>query len=153
MPASRKTREALAKLMAKGLSVEEIVRLDSAWEEDDDDEEEDDWGETEEMIQLKAAWASVGEVAYVTEGSHFQLEGLEVQFVLMVSRKVVKVQEPMGKGAALGEEVEAGAAGEALTNGVVSYGGIRQQLQLMTRDSPVARLFMEANSKPDNERN
>ena len=118
VPASRRAREALAKLMEKGLSVEEIVRLDSVWEEDDD--VEDDWGEMEEMIQLKAAWAFVGEEAYVTEGSHFQLEGLEVQFVLMVSRKVVKVQEPMGKGSALGEEVDEGAAGEGLPNGVIS---------------------------------
>ena len=134
MPASRKTREALAKLIAKGLSVEEIVRLDSIWEEEDDDDVEDDGGETEEMIQLKAAWAFVGEVAYVTEGSHFQLKGLEVQFVLIVSRKVVKVQEPMGKGSALGEEVEEGAAGEALRNGVVSSVGIRQQFHLRTCD-------------------
>ena len=133
MPASTRARDALGKLMAKGLSVEEIVRLDSLWEEDDDDVE-DDWGETEEMIQLKAAWASVGELAYVTEGSHFQLKGLEVQFVVMVSRKVVKVQEPMGKGSAPGEEVEEGAAGEALPNGTVSYVGNRRRLHLMTGD-------------------
>ena len=151
MPASRRAREALAKLMAKGLSVEEIVRLDSLWEEDDD--VEDDWGEMEEMIQLKAAWAFVGEVAYVTEGSHFQLEGLEVQFVLMVSRKVVKVQEPIGKGSALGEEVEEGAAGEALPSGVVSWIGIRRQRHLVTGDSPVVFVFMEADSKPDDEGN
>ena len=44
-----------------------------------------------EMIQLKVAWESVGEVAYVTEGSHFQLSALEVQLVEVVSRKVVKV--------------------------------------------------------------
>ena len=56
----------------------------------------------------------------MTLGSHFQLEGLEVQFVVTVSRKVVKVQEPMGKGWALDEEVEEGAAGEAVLNGVVS---------------------------------
>lgn len=66
--------------MEKGLSVEEMVRLDS--------EEE---GEAAEMIQLKVASALVGDVAYVTEGSHFQLKGFEVQFVEVVSRKVVNV--------------------------------------------------------------
>ena len=137
--------------MAKGLSVEEIVRFVSFWEEDDDGE--DDWGETEEMIQLKAAWAFVGEEAYVTEGSHFQLAGLEVQFVLMLSRKVVKVQEPMGKGSALGEEVEEGAAGEALPNEVVSEVKIRRQRHSVTGDGPVVFVFMEADSKPDDESN
>lgn len=51
----------------------------------------------------------------MTEGSHFQLAGLEVQFVETMSRKVVKVQEPMGKGSlALGEELEEGAEGAVL---------------------------------------
>ena len=51
----------------------------------------------------------------MTEGSHFQLDGLEVQFAETVSRKVVKVQEPMGKGPlALGEELEEGTEGAAL---------------------------------------
>ena len=65
--------------MAKGLSVEEMVRLDVGSEP------------APEMIQLKVAWESVGELAYVTEGSHFQLLGLDVQLVEVVSRKVVKV--------------------------------------------------------------
>ena len=39
-----------------------------------------------------------GEVAYVVAGSHFQDLGLEVQFVEVVSRKVMKVKEPAGKG-------------------------------------------------------
>lgn len=57
----------------------------------------------------------------MTLGSHFQLNGLEVQFVVTVSRKVVKVQEPIGNGWALGEELEEGAVGEALLYGVVSH--------------------------------
>ena len=96
--------------MANGLSVEEMVRLD----------EESDLLSTAEMIQLKEARALCGEVAYVTEGSHFQLTGLEVQLAETVSRKVVKVQEPIGKGWAPGEEFE-DAAGEGLLHGVVSY--------------------------------
>ena len=96
--------------MAKGLSVEEIVRLE-------EEEEESDLLSVAEMIQLKGARALVGEVAYVTEGSHFQLAGLEVQLVETVSRKVVKVQEPIGKGWAPGEELEV-AAGGALLHGV-----------------------------------
>ncbi len=67
--------------MAKGLSVEEMVRLD----------EESEAGSAGEMIQLKGAMAFSGEVAYVTEGSHFQLAGLEVQLTDTVLRKVVKV--------------------------------------------------------------
>ena len=67
--------------MEKGLLVEEMVRLDAGAEVEF----------AAEMIQLKVAWALVGEVAYVTEGSHFQLSGLEVQLVEVVSRKVVKV--------------------------------------------------------------
>ena len=63
--------------MEKGLLVEEMVRLDAV--------------SAAEMIQLKVAWALVGEEAYVTEGSHFQLSGLEVQLVDVVSRKVVNV--------------------------------------------------------------
>ena len=57
MPASTRVRDALAKLMEKGLSVEEIVRFDGdcCWEDEDDGEEE--------RIQLKGAWAFVGEVA------------------------------------------------------------------------------------------
>ena len=67
--------------MAKGLSVEEIWRSDAELES----------AEVDEMIQLKMALESVGEVAYVTTGSHDQLCGLEVQLLDVVSRKVVKV--------------------------------------------------------------
>ena len=67
--------------MAKGLSVEEMRRLDAALES----------AEVEEMIQLKMAVELVGEVAYVTDGSHDQLVELEVQLLDVVSRKVVKV--------------------------------------------------------------
>ena len=67
--------------MAKGLLVEEMRRLDAELES----------AEAEEMIQLKMAWEFVGEVAYVTDGSHDQLCGLEVQLLDVVSRKVVKV--------------------------------------------------------------
>lgn len=69
--------------MEKGLSVEEMVRLDVGSELEVELDPE--------MIQLKVAWELVGEVAYVTEGSHFQLSGLEVQLVVVVSRKVVNV--------------------------------------------------------------
>ena len=85
--------------MAKGLSVEEMVRLD----------EESDLLFVAEMIQLKGA----------REGSHFQLAGLEVQLAETVPRKMGKVQEPIGKGWAPGEELE-GAAGELLLHGIVS---------------------------------
>lgn len=81
MPASTRVRVAFEKSMEKGLLVEEMVRLDSELE----------LVSAAEMIQLKVAWALVGDVAYVTEGSHFQLSGLEVQLVEVVSRKVVKV--------------------------------------------------------------
>lgn len=59
VPASTRVRVALAKSMEKGLSVEEIVRLDpdevvgSVVEE----------GAAEEMIQLKMACAAEGELA------------------------------------------------------------------------------------------
>lgn len=77
-------RVAFEKSMEKGLSVEEMVRLDAA--------ELGSEGELDsEMIQLKVAWELVAEVAYVTEGSHCQLCGLEVQLVVAVSRKVVNV--------------------------------------------------------------
>lgn len=67
--------------MENGLSVEEMVRLDVGSEPES----------APEMIQLKVAWESVGEVAYVREGSHDQLAGLEVQLAEVLSRKVVKV--------------------------------------------------------------
>ena len=73
-------RLTFAKLMAKGLSVEEMRRLDAEL-----------GSAEEEMIQLKMALELVGEVAYVTDGSHDQLSGLEVQLLDVVSRKVVKV--------------------------------------------------------------
>ena len=66
------------KLMAKGLLVEEMRRSDA------------ELGSAE-MIQLKMALDSVGEVAYVTAGSHDQLCGLEVQLLDVVSRKVTNV--------------------------------------------------------------
>ena len=94
--------------MAKGLSVEEMVRLD---DESEFDVEE---GFEAEMIQLKGAMALAGEVAYVTEGSHFQLAGLDVQLTETVSRKVVKVQEPTGNGWAPDDELWEGVAGEGL---------------------------------------
>ena len=50
------------------------------------------------MIQLNMAWAPEGDCAKVWAGSHVQDLGLEVQFVETVERKVVKVQEPTGKG-------------------------------------------------------
>ena len=81
MPASTRVRVAFEKSMEKGLLVEEMVRLESELVS----------VSAAEMIQLKVAWALVGDVAYVTEGSHFQLSGLEVQFVEVVSRKVVNV--------------------------------------------------------------
>ena len=68
--------------MAKGLSVEEMRRSDAGLELE---------SPTVEMIQLKMAWELVGEVAYVTDGSHDQLCGLEVQLLDVVSRKVAKV--------------------------------------------------------------
>lgn len=84
MPASTRVRVAFEKSMEKGLSVEEMVRLDAAELGSEGDLDS-------EMIQLKVAWELVGEVAYVTEGSHCQLCGLEVQLVVAVSRKVVNV--------------------------------------------------------------
>lgn len=81
VPLSRRMRLTFEKLIAKGLSVEEMRRSDAELES----------GEPEEMIQLKMAWESVGEVAYVTAGSHDQLDELEVQLLDVVSRKVVKV--------------------------------------------------------------
>lgn len=68
--------------MAKGLSVEEMRRSDAGLELE---------SAAVEMIQLKMAWELVGEVAYVTDGSHDQLCGLEVQLLDVVSRKVAKV--------------------------------------------------------------
>ena len=71
------------KSIAKGLLVEEMRRLDVGLELES--------AAAEEMIQLKMAWELVGEVAYVTDGSHDQLCGLEVQLLDVVSRKVAKV--------------------------------------------------------------
>ena len=68
--------------MVNGLSVEEIVKLVVPLEEEET---------AAEMIQLNMAMESVGEVAKVTDGSQFQLEGLEVQLVEVVSRKVWRV--------------------------------------------------------------
>ena len=67
--------------MAKGLSVEEIRRSDAELES----------APVEVIFQLKMARELVGDVAYVTDGSHDQLCGLEVQLLDVVSRKVVKV--------------------------------------------------------------
>ena len=83
MFASRRVREALEKSIAKGLLVEEIVNVE---------------GEVEFIIQLNVASEFVGELAYVTEGSHFQARGLDVQLAEVLSRNVVKVHEPAGKG-------------------------------------------------------
>lgn len=62
MPASTRRRVALEKLIAKGLSVEEIVRLELEVLES-----ESGFGfglgSADEMIQLKGAWAFDGEVA------------------------------------------------------------------------------------------
>lgn len=60
MPASTRRRVALEKLIAKGLSVEEIVRLELEVLES---ESGFGLGSADEMIQLKGAWAFVGEVA------------------------------------------------------------------------------------------
>ena len=99
--ASTRLREALEKSIAKGLSVEEMMNL---------------FGAVEVILQLNVASELVGELAYVTEGSHFHDEGFEVQFVEVVSRNVVKVHEPAGKGPAMGgdEVVELEAADEEL---------------------------------------
>lgn len=94
----------------------------------------------------------------MTEGSHFQLGGLEVQFVETVSRKVVKVQEPMGKGPlGLGEELEEGAEGAALLLSLL----LRWVLPVSYADTqfdsfcsfepalPVAVLFVKADGESD----
>ena len=84
-PGSRRLSVAFAKLMAKGLSVEEMVKVGGLLDE-------------AVITQLKVASELEGEEAYVTAGSHFQLASLEVQAVEVRSRKVVKVYEPAGKG-------------------------------------------------------
>ena len=90
----------------------------------------------------------------MTEGSHFQLAGLEVQLADTVSRKVVKVQEPIGKGPALGEELEEGEAGAALLRGLVSFTWNLSSLFLVVVDLPVvvvAILLMQTNGKSDDQ--
>ena len=76
---------AFKKSMAKGSSVEEMVRFSEV-------------GDFAYIIQLNLASYFVGEAAYVVAGSHCEELGLEVQFVEVVSRKVMKVKEPAGKG-------------------------------------------------------
>ena len=74
-PGSRRESVAFEKSIAKGLSVEAMVKL----------------GPEAAMIQLKVASELVEFSEYVTDGSHFQLALFEVQAVFTVSRKVVKV--------------------------------------------------------------
>ena len=68
------------KSIAKGLSVELIVKFVELEE-----------GSVAFIIQLNVASESVGEVEYVMLGWQVQLLGLEVQFVDVEERAVVKV--------------------------------------------------------------
>ena len=75
----------LAKVTAKGLSVEEMEKLVAL-------------GEESVMIHWKIACEPEGDWEYVWAGSQVQESGFEVQLEEAVSRKVVKVHEPAGKG-------------------------------------------------------
>lgn len=71
--------DALAKVKAKGLSEEEMVKSVVMSQRE------------AAMIQVKLARASEGDSWYVCPGAQVQSAGLEVQLVERAERKVVKV--------------------------------------------------------------